>query len=76
MKVVNPVLLRTAAALAVILLPACSSLVVMQNPKTNEIAQCNSSAFGPLHRQADNESCAKAYEKAGWVRLTPEDEKQ
>jgi hypothetical protein len=60
---------------AVLMLSACSSLVVMQNPKTNEIVQCNSNAVGPLHRQAENEDCAKAYEKAGWVRLTSDDDK-
>jgi hypothetical protein len=53
-------------------LSACGSTIVMQDPKTQEIAQCDSNTFLPIHRSVSNENCAEAYEKAGWVRLTPD----
>ena len=54
------------------LLSACGSMVIVQNPKTNEIAQCNSNALLASERAHNNNQCAKAYEKAGWVRLDPD----
>ncbi len=57
------------------LLSACGSMVVVQNPKTNEIVQCNSNALLASARAYNNNKCAKAYEKAGWVRLDPDADK-
>lgn len=60
------------ATIVVACLGGCSgpSLIVLHNPATGQMAQCQDDAgyYGTPHRV---EQCAKAYEKAGWVRLTP-----
>ena len=59
---------------ACITLSACAgSPIIMQNPKTQEVAQCNTAAVMGTERYVGNERCAKAYEKAGWTRLTSDD---
>lgn len=47
---------------------AGQTLIVLKNPKTGEMAQCqtDSSLFGAA---AKADECAKAYEAAGWVRM-------
>jgi hypothetical protein len=44
-------------------------LVVMQNPKTQEVAQCKHDAWGTINRE-DVQECVDGYTKAGWVRLS------
>jgi hypothetical protein len=55
-----------------VLLVGCASPVVLRNPETGEMAQCQSDsmAFGTIGQTYSNEQCAEAYERAGWERLT------
>ncbi len=52
-----------------LLLAGCSSQVMLQNPKTNEIVKCESSNVDYINPTGATESCAKTYEKAGYVRV-------
>jgi len=54
-----------------VMLSACAAPIIMQNPQTKEIAQCQASS-GTGDFGYKNEQCAKAYESAGWVRLNPD----
>jgi hypothetical protein len=45
------------------------TLVVLKNPQTGQIAQCQDDAR-LIGSPARVDACAKAYEKEGWVRLT------
>jgi len=57
-------------------LSACAAPIVMQDPKTGNIAQCaTADMYGQQNKWA-NEQCAEAYEKGGWKRLTPDEAKQ
>jgi|LakMenEpi03Aug12_release.lakeMendotaPanAssembly.Ray.scaffolds.fasta_scaffold1042010_2 hypothetical protein len=51
---------------------------IMQNPKTKEVVQCNSTGGGSMfilierwQNNAGVEHCAEGYEAAGWKRLNP-----
>jgi hypothetical protein len=61
--------MRTFGILTFLALGACSSApaIVMQNPKTGEVAQCGQDQ-NRIGNQT-SELCAKAYERGGWVRL-------
>jgi hypothetical protein len=52
-------------------LAACGHAVVLQNPATGEMAQCNneSTLWGSVGQTLANDDCADAYELAGWRRL-------
>lgn len=52
-----------------LLLSGCSSQIMLQNPKTGEIAKCSSSNVDYVLPSNATESCAKAYEKSGWMRI-------
>lgn len=49
--------------------PKNKTLIVVQNPETKEIIQCKGDPWASWDVYAQTEACAKAYEKAGWVRL-------
>jgi hypothetical protein len=51
-------------------LSACSAPIILQNPQTKEMAQCQASS-GTGDFGYKNEQCAEAYEKAGWIRIVP-----
>jgi uncharacterized lipoprotein YajG len=65
--------MKSLALLVLALLLACctspKTLIVVKNPTTGQVAQCQDDArlFGSAARV---ESCAKAYEKDGWIRLS------
>ena len=64
--------MKLTLVLLPLLLIGCTSgptLVVMSNPKTGEMAQCQDDArlFGAPARV---QTCAEAYESQGWVRAT------
>jgi hypothetical protein len=66
-------MVKIILALTCVMLVGCApNLVVMKNPKTGQMAQCQGQAsnvgFGiPGHQEA--EGCAQAYQGEGWVRL-------
>jgi hypothetical protein len=67
-----------AGALAIaLLLVGCGfrtegpTLIVMQNKKTGQMAQCESDDLYRKMAVEKVEACAKSYEKAGWVRIDP-----
>lgn len=47
------------------------TLIVMQNKKTGQIAQCESDDIYRKVAVEKVEACAKSYEKAGWSRIDP-----
>jgi hypothetical protein len=60
-------------AVIVVVLTGCAHAVVLQNPKTGEIAECNKESWlwgiwGTIDETTANEDCAEAYERAGWRR--------
>lgn len=59
------ILLVLAVAIA-----GCASPRVYQDPKTGNVAQCNSATPGmfPLIAQSEINSCGDAYERMGWKR--------
>ena len=52
-------------------LAGCSHAVLMQDPKSGQIAQCDhgASAWGEWGEIIANDRCAADYERAGWQRL-------
>jgi hypothetical protein len=52
-------------------LSGCSNSIVMQNPQTKETVPCAVSGVSQSLVDMAVDYCAKAYEKAGWIRLTP-----
>jgi hypothetical protein len=57
------------AVLFVAALAGCSSSIVMQNPETKEIVPCAVTGVSQSLVDLAVDYCAKAYEKAGWVRV-------
>lgn len=53
-----------------LLLSSCSTMIVLKNPKTGEMAQCEADPWANWNVYAATESCAKGYEKAGWKRMS------
>lgn len=53
-------------------LAACAGnnpgIVVLQDPKTGQMAQCQADPWVHTNPFAATEACAKGYESAGWVR--------
>ena len=49
--------------------PTNNTLVVLQHPETKDTKQCTADAWTTWNVYAATEACAKAYEKAGYVRL-------
>jgi hypothetical protein len=67
---------RMSVALAFATLVGCGALnpnnqtlIVLQNPATKQTVQCSSRAGATWIPYAEVESCAKSYEKAGFVRM-------
>lgn len=56
-----------------LLISACASqrLIVMHNPKTGEMAQCQSNTMNSFIDIAAVDNCAKSYEMVGWERMVP-----
>jgi hypothetical protein len=60
------------AAALVLAIAGCASPVVMRNPATGEMAQCEvppMSFWGAYGQSRGIEQCAAAYERAGWERM-------
>jgi hypothetical protein len=56
-------------ATLVLLLTGCGHAVVMRNPETGEVAQCNIEAgLGSFGQTIANQVCVDAYERVGWER--------
>lgn len=49
--------------------PSNKTLIVLQNPETKETKECRADAWTTWNVYAEVEACAKAYEKAGFIRL-------
>lgn len=50
--------------------PNNKTLIVLQNPTTKEMKDCTGGdPWATWNVYAATEACAKAYEKAGWVRM-------
>ena len=51
-----------------ILLSGCASPAIFKDPKTGQVAQCNSSTPGvfPIIAQHEISTCSDAYERMGW----------
>ena len=47
------------------------TLIVMQNKKTGQMAQCESDDIYRKRAVEKVEACAKSYERTGWVRIDP-----
>jgi hypothetical protein len=60
------ILVVVAAALA-----GCSDSIVMQDPQTNKTDDCAVTGMSQSLVNMATEFCAKAYEKAGWIRAAP-----
>jgi PBP1b-binding outer membrane lipoprotein LpoB len=62
--------LLLAAGMAV-LLTGCMSPVVLRDPATGQVAQCNASAGGffPIIGQHQIDTCVESYERMGWKRI-------
>lgn len=55
----------------VLLLSGCApTLIVLQNPATGQMAQCQGANMSQILAQQDAEGCAKAYERTGWKRVS------
>ena len=52
-------------------LAGCSNSIVMQNPQTKETVPCAVTGVSQSLVDMAVDYCAKAYEKAGWIRVTP-----
>jgi outer membrane lipoprotein SlyB len=68
---------KTALLIAVgLVLAGCAAnpnnhtAVLLQNPKTKETKECKLGTWTSLDPYAGVEACAKAYEKAGFVRVS------
>jgi hypothetical protein len=61
-------------ALVSLTLSACATPpIIMQDPKTGNIAQCSTADMYGQQNKWSNEQCAKGYEKGGWVRLNSDE---
>ena len=49
---------------------ACSTMIVLQHPETKEMVQCEADPWASWNVYAATESCAKGYERAGYVRMS------
>lgn len=49
--------------------PTKHTMVILQHPETKETKECRGNALATWNVYAEVEECAKAYEKAGFVRL-------
>ena len=54
----------------VLSISACSTMVVLQHPETELMAQCEADPWASWNVYAATESCAKGYERAGFVRMS------
>jgi len=62
--------LKPFGLVALFLLAGCASgVIMMQDPKTGQVFQCQRNAVSPLADYNANEDCARALERAGWKRL-------
>jgi hypothetical protein len=65
---------KSLLAVIVVVLAGCGHAVVLQDPETGEMAQCNKESWlwgiwGSIDETKANEVCAEAYERAGWRRI-------
>jgi hypothetical protein len=61
--------MRALIVMAAVMVAGCSTpTYVMKNPTTGEMAQCHGDS-GDWNPRAAANQCARAYEKAGWVRV-------
>ena len=65
-----PILVTCLIVSSCALNPSNKTMIVLQNPQTKEMAQCKGDAWSTWDVYAATESCAKGYEKAGYVRLS------
>jgi len=50
---------------------ACGpTLIVLKDPKSGQLVQCQSANASQIMAERDAESCAKAYEREGWQRIS------
>ena len=49
--------------------PSNKTLIVLQHPETKDTEECRADAWTTWNVYAEVEACAKAYEKAGFIRL-------
>ena len=61
-------------AVIVVVLAGCGHALVLQDPETGEMAQCNKESWlwgiwGSIDETKANEVCAEAYERASWRRI-------
>jgi hypothetical protein len=68
------VLRKFLLAVIVVVLAGCSHAVVLQNPESGEMAQCNKESWlwgiwGSIDETSANEVCAEEYERVGWRRI-------
>lgn len=63
--------MKTLAVVIVAALLSGCGPVMLTNPKTGEIVQCNdnSQVFGYTGQKIANDKCAAVYERAGWLRM-------
>ena len=61
--------LLVAAVVAAASSGCASGVIMMQDPKTGQVFQCQRNALAPLADYNANEECARALERAGWKRL-------
>ena len=65
----SAVTIAIACLIIALMLTGCAPTYVLQNPKTGEVAQCQSAAASGWLASHAAETCAVGYEKAGWVRM-------
>ncbi len=53
-----------------LLISACASPTVFQDPKTGQVSQCNASTPGvfPIIAQHEIDDCSAAFTRMGWVK--------
>ena len=68
---IRTVLAATVWVIIIVVLGGCANPVVLQNPETKEMAQCdsNSWAWGVIGQKVANNKCAEGYEAAGFRRM-------
>ena len=54
-----------------VMLAGCANPIILRNPETSEIAQCDTSSWslGAFGQMMQNCNCAKVYQAAGWERM-------
>lgn len=63
--------MRTAILGFVIFLVGCGpTLIVLKNPQTGQIVQCQGVNMSQIIAQSDAQSCAAAYESQGYQQIS------